>query len=200
MNDRELADLYESGLSLSQVSEKTGATIGRVRNALSRLNIKPRARNCGIGKKPNHSRRLENLKANMQAVYMETAIAYKESKSLADAASTLGIRSDTVRLRLKNAGIKRRPRGSGKGAENHQYKGGKRNRKDGYLELRGSRARPLEHRAVAEKALGRPLKRNEVVHHINKDKSDNRNCNLLVCTNEYHLALHARMKNHPDWQ
>lgn len=53
-----------------------------------------------------------------------------------------------------------------------------------------------EHIIKAEKILGRKLKGgndNEVVHHLNGDKADNRNENLLICRFEYHLGLHARM-------
>jgi len=49
------------------------------------------------------------------------------------------------------------------------------------------------YRSIAARALGRPLKTNEVVHHINGDKKDNRNCNLLICTDSYHRWLHWRM-------
>lgn len=49
------------------------------------------------------------------------------------------------------------------------------------------------HRQKAEVVLGRPLRRDEIVHHLNGDKADNRNGNLLICTRRYHQLLHHRM-------
>lgn len=48
----------------------------------------------------------------------------------------------------------------------------------------------LVHRTIGEKIIGRPLKRNEVVHHKNNDGLDNRRCNLEVMTISEHMKLH----------
>lgn len=50
----------------------------------------------------------------------------------------------------------------------------------------------LEHRYIVERVLGRKLRRDEEVNHINGVKSDNRNTNLFVCSREYHHAWHER--------
>ena len=49
------------------------------------------------------------------------------------------------------------------------------------------------HILVAERALGRPLKKGEVVHHINGDPFDNRRENLIIMKQAEHSRIHIVM-------
>lgn len=58
----------------------------------------------------------------------------------------------------------------------------------------------LVHRYVAKKSLGRNLKFNEVVHHQDGDKWNNRPYNLYVCTQTEHENIHMNnLKQCGNW-
>lgn len=48
------------------------------------------------------------------------------------------------------------------------------------------------HRTVAIRKIGRLIRSNEVVHHRNKNKLDNRRSNLRVMSQSAHYKLHKR--------
>jgi hypothetical protein len=50
--------------------------------------------------------------------------------------------------------------------------------KDGYVSVKTTRGWEKEHRVVMAQKLGRPLSRNEEVHHRNADRGDNHPDNL----------------------
>lgn len=60
---------------------------------------------------------------------------------------------------------------------------------DGYLREKvapgAGNWRP-QHQLVVERAIGRPLSRREIVHHINGDRQDNRIENLFLCRDRVH--------------
>ncbi len=54
-------------------------------------------------------------------------------------------------------------------------------------------AHRMTHVQKAEKALGKPLPTKAVVHHIDYDKENNNNTNLVICPDQtYHALLHVR--------
>jgi len=61
-----------------------------------------------------------------------------------------------------------------------------------YTTVNGEKDRT--HRVIGAKALGRKLLPTEVVHHIDLDRANNENSNLLICTNSYHSWLHGQLK------
>ena len=52
-----------------------------------------------------------------------------------------------------------------------------------------------KHSVIAEKALGHKLPEGAVVHHIDGNRANNANTNLLICPNEaYHNLIHIRTR------
>lgn len=62
----------------------------------------------------------------------------------------------------------------------------------GYVRFRRTK---FEHILVAEKALGKPLPRGAVIHHVDENKLNNKPENLVVCPSAaYHILIHKRMR------
>jgi HNH endonuclease len=66
-----------------------------------------------------------------------------------------------------------------------KYRGTGKNPK-GYIKLDGRH----EHRVLAERLLGRPLRKGEIVHHMDHNPKNNDLENLMVITRSEHIRLH----------
>lgn len=65
---------------------------------------------------------------------------------------------------------------------------------NGYVRISvGKNCGRLQHVVIMEQHIGRKLSKDEVVHHINGVKTDNRIENLKLMTNAEHSSLHAKL-------
>lgn len=88
-----------------------------------------------------------------------------------------------------------------RGADNPAYGGGRYTDPNGYVHVlrpehpaADVRGYVYEHRLIAEATVGRQLRTEEVVHHRNGRKDDNRPENLEVLASQAeHMARHAEV-------
>jgi hypothetical protein len=115
-------------------------------------------------------------------------------------ADMVGVAQMTIYGWLKKLGIKPRRRGSidERGPKNPAWKGGRKNHCGYIVCLRpehpnaNKRGYVGEHQLILEQKLGRYLRPNEVVHHINGDKGDNHLENLKLMFDRDHRSMHSR--------
>lgn len=68
-------------------------------------------------------------------------------------------------------------------------------RPDGYKAHRAGGRETLEHRAIAERALGKRLPAGAEVHHVDTLRAHNSPGNLVICpSRSYHQLLHQRQR------
>ena len=126
-------------------------------------------------------------------------ILYEAGLPLVKIAQHLGCGRTRVSEEVRKLGLTRPDPDRGlRGPDSPHWRGGRRRNGHGYVSvLVGSDypgAHPdgyiREHRFVMQEALGRPLLDDEVVHHINGVKDDNRLSNLELMTRGKHNQHH----------
>lgn len=134
---------------------------------------------------------------------------YEEGKTHQEIADMLKVDRTLIGKRLQKMNVAPRKFNPVMfGQENPMWKGGKVDDGYGYIQIsvpnhpraNGKCSYVLEHIIIMESHIGRHLKwisaghgDNEVVHHINRNKKDNRIENLQLMTHREHMALHGKV-------
>ncbi len=135
---------------------------------------------------------------------------FEGGSSIGEIVKTVGTNRESVRKYLLKRYTPKQKRAivlrnfkQPKGQDSPNWKGGREVTKSGYIRLWISKdRRVMEHRYVMEQHLGRRLDRDEVVHHINGNNSDNRIANLHLTTFAEDIRQHnlerAKSGNSPE--
>lgn len=170
--EREIVASYEAGESYTDIARRLGVNNVTIRNVVRR--------NGGAMR-----RQAPRLTPDREGQILR---AYLSGVAISRIATELSVARATVFDVAARNGAPRRDR-SGPGGAN--WGGGRRRRGDGYIGVWVSSEDPmacmrrhgnyvLEHRLVMARHLGRPLREDETVHHINGNRSDNRLENLQL--------------------
>lgn len=109
---------------------------------------------------------------------------YQTGMTIREVAAELKAPWKRVQLAIKAAGVMRQP-------------GQQRLHAVGYMVTyagENGSGRTFVHRVVAAETIGRGIAKDEVVHHVNLNKTDNRPENLAVVVRKRHGELHAQLE------
>lgn len=194
MTEDELRRRLDAAGSARKLAKELGTTHTTVTKALAQYGIETRVKRVGHPKPPPTAEEC----AEWQRLY-------DEAGSVSELARRLGKTPGTAEHHLRRHGIE--PRSSGfkspksvshSGPDNARWAGGTYRHSAGYVYVyapehpaaASAKGYVLEHRLVMERHLGRLLGPNEVVHHVNEVKDDNRIENLELHSRSTHMALH----------
>lgn len=203
LSTEELKHLYlDEGLTIKQLCPIVGCK--------SDITMAKILKSRGIDTNSNKRRALSKRNDMSEEEYKDFLIKeyVEKRRSMTDIGIELGVSEIIISKYLSKYNLPKRTRGeqtTGKG--NHKWNGGRRIKNNGYIEIyapdhpkANKRKCVYEHVLVAEEKIGRPLKEGEVVHHINRNKSDNRPENLLVLSSSDHAKLHIDAKELGNWK
>lgn len=166
-----ILELYSAGIPISEITRILGCSKTLIYKVKTKHGV------------PNRRK-----KFNHQVI----CDLYQSGKSIPEICRELDCSCGAVVPCLKKHGIETRSISDAI----HLARGGRISKqRGGYLFINtGKNSRVLQHRKIVEAIIGRPLEKNEVVHHKDGDKSNNSPENLELLTRSEHTRLHHELR------
>jgi len=89
-------------------------------------------------------------------------------------------------------------RSCGSSFTRNRWKGGRTVKPNGYIMVNVDGKYVYEHRHLMAQRVGRPLERDEAVHHINGRRGDNRPENLCLINKKEHDSMESKRRREED--
>lgn len=169
ISEQELKFLYtDKEMTIKEISQSLGCSVGTVCNYMHKYHIRSRPR---ITDRTKHR--------------ISQAMVGKKSRKDIPA-------SDETKKKMSEShkGLFLKP---------SEFGGHRKCRTDGYISIyfpshpkATKDGYVMEHILVMERKIGRHLRNGEVVHHINKNRCDNRVENLMLMTKSEHTSMHLK--------
>jgi hypothetical protein len=194
-----LYDAYvNQGMTMDEVAAAASCSRSQVARAMKKYGIARR--------KPKSKYLLLNDKEWLVDAYVNQGMSTVMIAELAGCSDGSGLVYGMLKLlgvplrNLEEAQRLRVAKGRGTGENASNWKGGRTKHSLGYMFVRrpdhpnaASNGYVPEHRLVMEEQLGRYLNRDEVVHHIDGDKTNNSPDNLVVMVRSKHKLTHKEI-------
>lgn len=203
LSKQELEEIYSrQNMTLKKMCEIVGCKSDITMAKILKKNGIDTNRNQKIAYKKRGGRTDQEFKEYLITEYSE------KMRSMTSIAKELGISWVIVSRYLDKYEIPKRTKSEQQNGErSSNWKGGRHIKDNGYIEIycpshpnASKRKCVYEHQLVAEQKLGRYLKKDEVVHHIDMNKTNNSPQNLVVLTNGNHIKLHSLLNKGMSFQ
>lgn len=165
-NKSDIENLYGKGATISEVAKELGFSAGCIHKYMCLYEIQRRSR-LSYPKKPYP----ESARKRISEAHKGKTVSEETRKRMAVSKKKGGVGHKKIRV---------------DGYIAIYFPDHPKANKDGYI---------MEHILVMECALGRWIAEDEVVHHKNHDRSDNRLENLEVMKRTDHMALHTKERH-----